>query len=584
MGHLPVVFACAAFVSLPFLASAEVRYSVQTVNDNTRLQVTIRFAAGPGPVELQMPNWAPGAYVLSYPGTKVESFAWLDASGNPVAFEHRGENSWRASLPQKGEAIVEYTVPMHLEGGALHYGGPATYMYVVGRKEEACRLDLQLPAGWKVATGLDAVGRSNTRYKAPTYDVLADNPVTAGDFIDYHYTSHGRPVTIALRGPLRGNVNEAKVLKMCKAITDTEGDFFHGVPYHKYVWHFGVTSAADGGGGLEHLSSTQISLAQGVGPLSARVCAHEFFHLWNVKRIRAKVLGPFDYTRLPKTGALYWLEGVTDYYASVLITRSGYLGRDALLKDIASNYARVETNPAHLEVSPYDSSLRVGEAAGGRGNSNGYQISYYNLGWLVGLCLDLDLRDRTQGRKSLDDVELALWQQCKANRPGFEEGDIERHYVEQGGSREFFRKVVMHPGELPVAEELMKIGYKLEMKPRTTVDFGFSLTAAAGATLASVTSVKPMATGLAADDQLLEINGVSVAGRTLDESLDKARVILLALTPGSGPLRLKIRHAGQDQEISYPLTEATAPYPFITDTNPTDKTILARREAWFRGK
>lgn len=584
MGHLPALFACAALAFVPAFASAEIRYSVQPVDDNSHLKVTIRFPANAGPVELQMPNWAPGAYVLSLPGTKVENFAWHDASGATVAFEHRSENAWRATLSRKGDTTVEYTVPMHMEGGALHYGGPATYMYVVGRKEEACRLDLQLPTGWKVATGLDAVGKSITQYKAPTYDVLADNPVTAGDFIDYHYTSHGRPVTIALRGPLRGNVNEAKVVKMCKAITDTEGNFFHGVPYHKYVWHFGVSSAADGGGGLEHLSSTQISLAQGVGPLSARVCAHEFFHLWNVKRIRAKVLGPFDYTKLPKTGALYWLEGVTDYYASVLIARSGYLGRDALLKDVASNYTRVESNPAHLEVSPYDSSLRVGDAAGGRGNSNGYQISYYNLGWLVGLCLDIDLRERSHGRKSLDDVELALWKQCKDNQPGFEEGDIERHYVEQGGSRELFERIVMHPGEMPVAEELAKIGYRLEMKPRTTVDFGFGLSGAAGATLASVASVKPFASGLSADDQLLEINGVSVVGRTLDESLDKARVILLALQPGGGPLRMKIRHAGQDQEISYAMPEATATYPSITDMNPTDKAILARREAWYRGK
>ncbi|MCH8978030.1 MAG: M61 family metallopeptidase, partial [Armatimonadetes bacterium] len=390
-------------VAAASLSSAEIRYAVTPMPDEGRLQVEMSFDASAGPFEVQMPNWSPGAYMLREMGRNVSELTATDGAGNPLTVVHPADNSWKASLSTAGRVTITYSVRGQMSEGAMHYSGPPTYLYVVGRKEEACRLKLKTPRGWKIAIGLDAIGDSYFDYTAPDYDVLADNPVTMGDFVELRYTSHGKPITIAMRGAPRNEVDRDRIIQVCKDITDGQGDFFGGLPFNKYIWHFSINPGQDRAGGLEHLSSTQIGLAQGIGPRSIRVLAHEFFHLWNVKRIRSRVLGPFDYTELPETGALYWLEGVTDYYASLLTFRDGVLGESAFLGDLVSNTTAVRNNEARLEVSPYESSMRVAETNDGRGNSNGYQISYYSYGWVTGLCLDLELRDRTD-----DDNELAV--------------------------------------------------------------------------------------------------------------------------------------------------------------------------------
>jgi len=577
-----------AFASVSLLsafANAEIRYSVHPIADNTQLKVTMTFTAHKGPIELQMPNWAPGDYSLAWFGRRVKDVKCIDAKGGEVTLQHPADNSWKGAVENEGKATIEYTVPVKFDAGALFYGGPATYMYIVDRKQEACRLSLDLPKEWKVAVGLEAVGKSLTEYRAPDYDVLADNPVTAGDFVDLHYTSHGKPITIALRGDLRTKTDQTKLLKMCQAISDTAGDFFGGLPFHKYVWHFLPFQAGDGGGGLEHLSSTQIALAVGLGPVAARICAHEFVHLWNVKRIRSKVLGPFDYTQLPKTGALYWLEGVTDYYASLLMLRSHYLGEDSLLEDLATNTQTVKSNPARLEVSAYESSLREPESSNGTGDGDGWRISYYNLGWLAGMCLDIDLRTRTNGEKSLDDVELALWSLCRNGRPGFQEGEIESQYVRMGGSKEFFERVVMKPGELPLEDTLGKMGLTLDRKDRSYVDRGFHTTTTVGVPNVYVDSVQPfaIAAGLADDDELLEVNGKHILGATWNDSTKNSREAMADLKSGE-PLRLKIRRAGVEKEITYTIATSTVAEFKVLEDKSADAKQLDLRHRWFYGK
>lgn len=531
-----------------------------------------------------MPNWAPGAYVLSVPGKRVADLKWTDAAGNALTVEHPSDYAWRARLPKGGETTVTYTVPAQFGAGALHYSGPSTYLYVVGRKEEDCRLKLDLPAAWKVAVGLNAVGKSTVEYTAPDYDVLADNPVTAGDFVEYRYVSHGKPITIALRGENRAKVSEEKIVKLCQTVADSAGDFFKGLPFRKYVWHFAVYPGADGGGGLEHLTSTQISLPDGVGPTAARVCAHEFFHLWNVKRIRSKALGPFDYTQLPKTGALYWLEGVTDYYSSLLMLRSGYRDEASLHQDLVNNLESVRRNPARLEVSPYESSMRVGEANEGRGNSTGWRISYYNLGWLVGLCLDLELRHRTDGRKSLDDVERALWALCKDGKPGFAEDEIERQYVRFGGSPSFFESVVKKAGELPVESTLSRVGLRLERTERKQVDRGFDVVGTGNAPTVAIDEMRPFAAaaGLAEGDMLLEVNGKAVTGTTMGDTFRNVSASLREIKPGDS-VRLKVRRGTEEKEITYQAGATAIPmYKVVEAPNATPRQLELRRQ-WYRG-
>ena len=422
-------------------AQAEIDYHITITPADNKIAVEITVPVTPGPVSVQIPNWMPGSYVYGDFYRNVHDVAAVDSQGKPLDVTHPDKNTWTANAANAGMVKFTYWIPTNgqrrfaqtRDNSYIQVSGAATYMYVVGRKPENCKVTVDAPSGWPILTGLDSDRASPNSFVAPSYDVLADGPISTGDVLIDHYTLRGRDHAIVLEGSLKDRINRAKLLKDCRFVSSSETDFFGGAPYHKYVWHFVVYDAPDGGGGLEHLSSTQITLSTGEGPRAQSVLAHEFFHLWNVKRTRAKVLGPFDYLTLPKTGSLWWLEGVTDYYATLLPYRYGEWDRKLFYDGIVRNQNAVRNNPARLEISPYQASYRVDEANDGRGNSNGYKISYYNLGWLCGLCLDTEIRARTNNRHSLDDVTRALYQLCKDDKPGFEEDEIRKQCVRFGG-------------------------------------------------------------------------------------------------------------------------------------------------------
>lgn len=565
-------------ITVAALASAEIRYTVTPTPDESKLSVEMSFSAPAGAFEVQMPNWSPGTYFLRNFGRSVADLRVLDGSGNLLDVEHATDNSWTASLDQAGRVTITYTVPAQISEDAMSYNGPSTYLYVVGRKGEECKLRLNTPRGWKIAVGLDAIGDSYFDYSSPGYDVLADNPVTMGDFIELRYTSHGKPITIAMHGALRNDVDREKIIRVCKEITDGLGDFFGGLPFNKYVWHLLILSGEDGAAGTEHSSSTSIGLAQGIGPESIQVLAHEFFHLWNVKRIRPRMLGPFDYTELPKTGALYWLEGVTTYYASLLTYRYGPLDLSAFLGDLVQNTTWLRIDMTRFEVSPYESSTRVGR------RRNLDQLYYY--GWVVGLCLDIEMRDRTNGERSLDDVMLALWEICRDGRPGFEEDEIRKQYVRFGGVAmgEFFDEIVMNPGELPLEEQLAKVGYLLTEDKEPYVDNGFDTLPNIGSGRVWIRAVRESAAsaGIKLRDILLEVNGKRVVAT---DFRDSAREVLaeLSKTKVGTAIRLKVRRNGEEHEISVVPVQAFRTVWRVEDVADGDAKKLARRKGWFTG-
>ncbi|MEI8280941.1 MAG: hypothetical protein WCG75_00910 [Armatimonadota bacterium] len=456
-------------------ANAQLSYFVSEGSGPNKLKVTLSFKANSDVTKVQMPNWAPGSYRYANNWRRVPNIAASAGDGEVgIARIEEGKLpvivSWNITS-KKGQMVsVSYELDSPMTDGVGHYSGPSTYMYPVGRTQEPCTLNFAFSKPTHIAIGLMPV-KEDRQYKVDTYDHLADNPVTFGDFKVDTYVQRGKTHFIAYRGPAAAiaAVDREYVKKACAFVSQMEGDFFGGAPYDRYVWHFAVNNGADGAGGLEHLSSTEISMASGVGPGVVGVYAHEFFHLWNVKRIRSKPLGPFDYTTLPQTGALWWLEGVTDYFAHTLLGRYGWYGNneryanpiDKMYGTLVSNLTGVRGKQDRFNISPYDASFRVREAANGVGNSDGMLVSYYNTGWLCGLCLDIEILNQSKGKFSLDDVEKALYEQCKNNRPGFEEGDIKNFLMKFGGPSLgiFYDTIITKPGELPVEAQLAKIGY-----------------------------------------------------------------------------------------------------------------------------
>lgn len=468
---------CSAFVLalalLAPIARAKSTYEVTVDGATGGLTIQITASAQGGKVDFEIPNWAPGSYRLVDHFKSVSDVkAWVGGAEAPV--DHPTDNLWSVKAADGTAVRFQYNMPGRLNSGTVHYSGPSTYMYLVGRIMEPIVLKLNLPSGWDSACGLDSLGTHE--YVADDYDVLADNPVTVGNYISDTYTVEGVPHQIVYHSGDASGIDRKKVIEFCTYVTKSQSDFWGGLPFKKYVWHFSPINAPDGGWGLEHLSSTQIGLATGLGPGTISVCSHEYFHAWNVKRIRSGPLGPFDYQVLPKTGALWWLEGVTDYYADVLLHRYGYFDEEYFLGNIVSNLNRTRSNQQRFEVSPHDSSYRVGEAANGRGNSAGFGVNYYNTGWLVGLCLDIEMRAQTAGRRSLDDVCVALFEICKEGKPGFGEDEIRKQLVRFGGAAlgTAYDDWVMKAGELPVEVQLAKMGLELKQVERQLPSFGIA--------------------------------------------------------------------------------------------------------------
>ncbi|MCH8274255.1 MAG: M61 family metallopeptidase [Armatimonadetes bacterium] len=575
--------AALAVLFLPLAAAANIFYSVTANPAQGRLEVSLTFVSRGASTELQIPRWRPGSYRLAEYDRNIKAFEATDPTGRPLITRQVEDTTWRVSHPEGIPVRIQYEVPATVRDGVVHYSGPGTYLYVVGRKDEGCVLRIETPPDWRVVTGLDRSVSSGNTFIAPSYDVLADNPVTMGDFLMDKYEVLGKPHFIAMRGPGREDVDRPYLVSVCKSITEAQADFFGGLPYSKFVWHFNVSDAVDGGGGLEHLSSTQISLGSGVGPRSIGVLAHEFFHLWNVKRIRSKPLGPFNYQELPETGALWWLEGVTDYYADLLLFRYGDIDENAFLASIASTVRGVRSNSARMEVSPHEASWKVRDAADGRGNSRGWRISYYNTGWLVGMCLDIELRARTGGERSLDDVMLALWEICRDDKPGFEEDDIRKQLMRFGGEEmgEFYDRVVMTAGELPAEEQLAKIGLRLIEEEEAYADVGFRWVADKGKQGARVIRVSGPAEGkLERDDVIVAINTQPIVKATnreitvvMNEELAKAEAGVV--------LYVRVKREDKEEDIEIRPLVATRTVRRVEALEDATDAQKALRRGWY---
>jgi predicted metalloprotease with PDZ domain len=490
-------------------------------------------------------------------------------------------NDYTWTLPTTGvkKLVFTYTVPVSITDEMGHYRGPASYVYVVGRKAEKCNLTIEVPNDWNLALGLDG---DKGRYWAKDYDTLADNPVTFGKYRELRYYVYNTPHIIALYGQAKDDLDVDKLMKACSYISASQNDFFGGKPpYNHYVWHFNVGRRPDGGGGLEHLSSTEITLANGLGDGIIGVNAHEFFHLWNVKRIRSRVLGPFDYTQLPQTGALWWLEGCTEYFSHQLMTRYGYWDDKKWYSTIVRNTQNVRNVAARLEVGPYEASFRVREANNNRGNSNGYKISYYDLGVLAGTCLDIEIITRSNGKRSLDDVEHALWEMCKDGKPGFEEGEIRALCVKFGGPTlgDFYDTVIMKGGEMPMEQQLAKVGLNLTTSEKEFTDMGVTMGPGRNGGPISVRNTTGPADGkLQRGDQILSINGSEVpTNGALTAVTEKIK-------PGDS-VTFKVKRGEETVDVTIVAAKGTRKTQEILEDGNATAQQKALREFWlYRGK
>ena len=467
-----------AFISLTASAAAAgdpLQYELRFERPNTHLMdVTISANGLRGPdAEFAMPDWAPGSYRIENYAAQVQRFSAVSPEGQRLPWHKTDSQTWRIELGHATSLTVRYQIygdtmaNNQAQYNARHafISGPAVWMYLVNGKERPVRLTIEVPQGWRVATGMERL--PDNSFNAADYDRFADSPVEISDFTESAFQVQGTTYHFIVHD-VEGRKDFAKFEADTKKIVEATLPVFASpngpqpAPFTDYWFLFHVWPGA--GGGLEHLNSTQINFSKDwdntdIDPefltqydLKLFVAAHEFFHVWNVKRLRPRPLGPFDYSQMVHTPSLWISEGLTNYYAVLALVRAGLISPEDYLEILSRLVTKFEAEPGRAERSIADTSwdtwfrdLRTDN------NLANTTYSYYDAGWIIGHLLDFEIRQDTRNQKSLQDWMRLLYERYALPKPGFTPDDAVKAASEVAGTdlSGFFHRYITGKEALP---------------------------------------------------------------------------------------------------------------------------------------
>ncbi len=432
-------------------------------------------------LELRMPVWTPGSYLVREYSRHLQDFA---ACGAEAALSWRKvqKNHWQIDTPKTSEIVVSYRIfaneltvrTNHLDETHGYFNGAALFLYVPGFENQGMQVEIVLPrSDWRIATPLKSVpGRPNT-FDAKDLDTLIDSPFEIGHHEIYPFEAMGKPHQLAIWG--QGNVDPDRVIHDTQKIIQVEAELFGGLPYDRYLFLLHLTSS--GFGGLEHKDSCSLIYSR-LGfrdkdryDRFMQLVAHEFFHLWNVKRIRPKGLETFDYEQENYTPSLWFSEGTTSFYDLILPYRAGIYDAKTYLKALSQEITRYLMTPGRLvqplSESSFDAWIKLYRPDANSANS---QISYYLKGEMATLLLDLAIRIRHSNERSFDDVMRQMWQQFGRAEIGFMPEQLKTTIEAVAGFdlTDFFdRYIDGGTEELPFDEYLAGFGLRLQSNRET---------------------------------------------------------------------------------------------------------------------
>jgi predicted metalloprotease with PDZ domain len=422
-------------------------------------------------IELMMPIWSPGFYRIENYADRVECLSARSTDGSMLAVVQPRPNHWRIQTEGAAKVIISYRLLCDARSVTRNWvgddyavlNGPATFITLTPRTPRTHDVRLDLPRTWKQSTTSLAShpDRRAHHYRAPDYDTLVDSPIVAGDLAIREFEVDGSKHIVAAFGDVSRWDGE-KVSADLEKIVREHRRFWGSLPFQKYVF---LCALRQGGGGLEHLNSTLVttspnSSSSAGGHLSwlGLVC-HEYFHAWNVKRLRPVELGPFDYDAEPRTGGLWVGEGLTSYYGDLLLARAGLAKDDDFLGRLTGHINQLQNNPGRLVQTLEQSSLEVLRSSFSGIGETDKTVSYYVKGPVVGFLLDGHIRKATDGEKSLDDV-MRLAFQRHSGAKGFTADQFRQAAEDVAGVdlKEWFRRAISSTEELDYAEALEWFG------------------------------------------------------------------------------------------------------------------------------
>lgn len=552
--------------------------------------VRMQLAGTAADRDIQLPVWN-ALYQIRDFAQYVRYVRASDAAGRPLLVRKLDKTTWRVSGAEAG-ATVEYLVYLDVPGpyGAQVNNRHAFFnlaevlMYPVDARDSAMTVRFtDLPAGWTIATPLAALDERSHTYTARTYDRLVDGPVDIGNLDRASYDQDGARYHVVVDAE-RGDYDMRAIVEMAKKLTRSTVEWMGERPFTEYTFFFHFPHGP-GSGGMEHAYSTAIDVNADRlrdEPLGLPgLTAHEFFHLWNVKRLRPASLEPIDYTREQYTRSLWFSEGFTSTVGDMMLFRTGYYDERAFLDNLAREIRTLQLRPAHLTQSAEDSSLDTWFDKYPQYRLPDRSISYYNKGEILGVLLDLALREATGGRQGLRELFQHM------NRKYAHEG---RPFPDLAGVREaaqaisgrdfgwFFTRYVSGLEELPYDQMFATVGLRLVRKRVTIPDVGF--TSVRNFDQPPVVVVvqegsEAQRAGVEQGDQVVALNGRTLTGE-LEAYLRELRVgetVKLRLVGRKGSREVKLPLGGQPQdEFSFAEVERVTPQQ------------RARRAAWLRGE
>ena len=544
-----------------------IRYQITSGNPASHyFDVSIRIDSPDAEGQaLRLPNWIPGSYMIrDFARNLLDMRASCD--DEPLAIEQLDKSNWRVAACD-GQLLVEYKVyakdlsvrAAHLDDTHGYYNGSSVFLEVLGQSNQVCEVQIDRPSpeycsAWRVATSLrrkQVEAFDFGLYGALDYDDLIDHPVEMGEFVHIDFEACGVPHDIVLTG--RFECDSARLAADLKKICEHHIRFFGEPPPMDY-YLFQVMVVGEGYGGLEHRASTSLVASRASLPKLGQddvdddyrdflgLCSHEYFHTWNVKRIKPEVYRPYDLQREVYTDLLWAFEGITSYYDDLALVRTGLIDTESYLELLAQTMTRVQRGLGRTRQSAAESSFNAWTKFYKQDeNATNAIVSYYAKGCLIAACIDLKMRAVSGGEKCLDDVMSQLWREYLEHDKGVEPERIQQLVNEISGEDlgQFLEQAIYGTDDLPLVELLDSVGVDVSQRPAANlqdkggkdangelprVDFGAMLKAdSGGITIQRVAEGgSAQAAGLAAGDQIVAVDGLRLDLAQFEKKLLRA--------------------------------------------------------------
>jgi len=533
-------------------------------------------------LDLALPTWTPGWYVMENYAKNLIRFDVTDGGGKRLQPLMTRKQTW--SIPTKGVSQIKVTYSYRATVLGLNqakvgddyafFTGIQLFMEPLGHRNDPSTVQFQIPQGWKLMSPLKSTADPMT-FTAADYDTLVDAPAMMGNFDIHEFSVDGKPHYFAAYPAGRFNAEKSKrFTEMLGASIKAQGAIFGGLPYDKYVaYYFFQPAESNASGALEHLNSYVAFAPGGERSTPEQIigtASHEFFHVWNVKRIRPAEMWPYDYSRENESPSLWFSEGFTNYYGLLANYRAGNVTREQFLSSTAGAASSIENTEARKFIPPVNSSVITWV---GYDTPQAFSISYYTQGQNIAALLDLSIRHDTKAASGLDDVFRALFNENYKRGKGFTTDELITiiNRLTKKNYRGFFDRYV-YGVEVPDYDSVFGYaGFKLERKTESTPDFGFSgRPRTGGLTLSDIEPQGPAsAAGLRTGDVITKIDGEAIFSANTGALAGKE--VKLSVLRGGSEIEVPMKVGSRQYQV----------FSLIEDPNATSQQLMTR-EAWLR--